>query len=245
MPTNGGIKNLSDSHLYSYSVRDIISYTNSYKDFEYKILAGNEIYSLEGNNYSNWLFGFNPDLLTSQSIDMSSLQEGVNGYNGRVQNLDGQYAPSYAETLSYFGTASITIKTYDLFGSIRLDQTNLLTNSNKFRNNPSWSIGGKWNIKNENFFKADFVNQLNLRASYGLTGNIDKTTGPDIVTEATSDYNKSLTNKEFDAVALSAWIQLIKSCARHGNSVYKYDRLCRTERYYSLRIWPQRRLYLA
>lgn len=194
LPTNGGIKNLSDSHLYSYSVRDIISYTNSYKDFEYKILVGNEIYSLEGDNYSNWLFGFNPDLLTSQSIDMASLQEGVNGYNGRVQNLDGQYAPSYAETLqryvSYFGTASITYKkTYDLFGSIRLDQTNLLTNSNKFRNNPSWSIGGKWNIKNENFFKADFVNQLNLRVSYGLTGNIDKTTGPDIVTEATSDYN--------------------------------------------------------
>ncbi len=194
LPTSGGMKNLSDSHIRSYSVRDMISYTNLYRDFEYKILAGNEIYSQEGNNYSNWLFGFNPDLLTSQSVDLASLQRGVNGYNGRVQSLDGKYAPSYVEILqryvSYFGTASIAYKnTYDVFGSIRLDQTNLLTNSNKFRNNPSWSIGGKWNIRNEHFFKADCVDQLSLRMSYGLTGNIDKTTGPDIVTEATSDWN--------------------------------------------------------
>lgn len=47
----------------------------------------------------------------------------------------------------------------------------------------------KWDIHKEQFFKADFVNALSLRVSYGLTGNIDKSTGPDIVAEALSDYS--------------------------------------------------------
>lgn len=193
LPASGGIKNLGDTHLYSYSIRNTISYANSFREFNYKVMAGNEVYSLEGNNYSNWLWGFDPDLLTSQSIDLSSLQSGVNGYNGRVQSLDEAYSPTYAETLeryvSYFGTANIDYKEkYDVFASVRLDQTNLLTNASKFRNNPSWSVGAKWNINKEKFFRADWVNMLSLRASYGLTGNIDKSTGPDLVAEASSDW---------------------------------------------------------
>ena len=160
LPTSGGIKNLNDTHLYSYSIRNMISYTDSFKDFNYKVMAGNEIYSLEGNNYSNWLWGFDPDLLTSQSINLATLQSGVYGYNGRTQNLDESYSPTYTETLeryvSYFGTANIGYKNrYDVFASVRLDQTNLLTNASKFRNNPSWSVGGKWDIHKEQFFKAD------------------------------------------------------------------------------------------
>ena len=194
LPTSGGIKNLRDTHLYSYSIRNMVSYSNSFKDFDYKVMAGNEVYSLEGNNYSNWLWGFNPELLTSQSINLAELQSGVYGYNGRIQNLDESYSPVYKETLeryvSYFGTANIGYKNrYDVFASVRLDQTNLLTNASKFRNNPSWSVGVKWDISKENFFKAGFVDVLSVRSSYGLTGNIDKSTGPDIVAEATSDYS--------------------------------------------------------
>lgn len=192
LPISGGIKKLGDTHLYSYSIRNTISYSNSFKNFDYKIMAGNEIYSLEGNSYSNWLWGFDPELLTSQSINLAALQSGVNGYNGRVQNLDESYAPIYSETLeryvSYFGTTNVSyMNKYDVFASVRLDQTNLLTNANKFRNNPSWSVGAKWDANKETFFHADFVNVLSLRASYGLTGNIDKSTGPDIVAEAVSD----------------------------------------------------------
>lgn len=192
LPTSGGLKYSANNHLYSYSIRNMISYANNYKDFDYKLMAGNEVYSLEGNNLSSWLFGFDPDLLTSQSVDLASLQSGVVGYNGRNQNLGGTYAPAYSETVehyvSYFGTACVSyLGKYDLFGSMRLDQTNMLVNSSDFRNNPSWSIGAKWDIKKEKFIKADFIDILSLRTSYGLTGNIDKTTGPDIVTEARTD----------------------------------------------------------
>lgn len=194
LPNSGGLKNIENTNLQTYSIREVISYNNSFQDFDYKVLAGNEVYSLEGNQNAYWLFGFNPDLLTSQSINMKQLQEGVYGYNGRIQTLDEMYSPTFIETLqryvSWFGTANVSYKnTYDLFASVRLDQTNMLVNSSKFRNNPSWSVGAKWNMNKERFLQYSWLNNLALRLSYGLTGNIDKSTGPDLVATASADYN--------------------------------------------------------
>lgn len=33
------------------------------------------------------------------------------------------------------------------------------------------SAGASWNIHKENFFKSNFINVLNLKASYGTNGN--------------------------------------------------------------------------
>ena len=193
LPTSGGIRDITNEHTISYSVRNMITWSDQQGEFDYKVMIGNEFYSLEGNTYSDRLWGYDPELLTSQSINLAELQAGVPGYTGTGDDLNLSYAPSTEETLerytSYFGTASVTWRErYDLFGSVRLDQTNLLTNASEFRNNPSWSVGAKWNIAREDFFKTDWVNELGLRLSYGLTGNIDKSTGPDIVAEAETDF---------------------------------------------------------
>ena len=193
LPTSGGIRDITNEHTISYSVRNMITWADQQGEFDYKVMIGNEFYSLEGNTYSDRLWGYDPELLTSQSINLADLQAGVPGYTGTGDDFNLSYAPSTTETLerytSYFGTASVTWRErYDLFGSVRLDQTNLLTNAKEFRNNPSWSVGAKWNIAREDFFKADWVDDLGLRLSYGLTGNIDKSTGPDIVVEAETDF---------------------------------------------------------
>lgn len=193
LPRSGGIKDLSNTHFTSYSVRSMASYSGSFRDWEYKVLAGNEVYSLEGNSYSNRLWGFDPERLTSQSINLAEVQGGVIGYNGYKNTLH-EDVDHYGETLeryvSYFGTANVNyLGRYDLFGSVRLDQTNLLTNASRFRNNPSWSVGGKWDLDKEKFFQAPWVDALSLRLSYGLTGNIDKSTSPDLVARADSDFD--------------------------------------------------------
>lgn len=191
LPTSGGIRDITNEHTISYSVRNMITWNEQKDDFNYKIMIGNEFYSLEGTSYSDRLWGYDPELLTSQNIDAMELQGGVVGYTG-TERVSLSFTPTTTETLerytSYFGTASVTWRErYDLFGSIRLDQTNLLTNSNEFRNNPSWSVGAKWNIAREDFFKSEKVNELGVRLSYGLTGNIDKSTGPDIVAASASN----------------------------------------------------------
>lgn len=201
VPANGGIKDLVNEHLVSYSVRNMISYNGEAGDFNYKIMAGNEFYSLEGDRYNQRLWGYNQYLLTSQSVNLAELQEGVIGYDGDDYFLQTlwDWEPDMGGTLerytSYFGTASVSYKDcYDLFGSVRLDQTNLLTNASKFRNNPSWSIGAKWHLANEKFLHSEKVNDLGVRLSYGLTGNIDKSTGPSIVANARSNWDISSLN---------------------------------------------------
>ncbi|MDE7074915.1 MAG: SusC/RagA family TonB-linked outer membrane protein [Odoribacter sp.] len=198
LPNSGGIKDISNSHSISYSVRNMITYGGEKEGFTYKVMVGNEFYSLEGNTYGDRLWGYDPELLTSKTINLTELNSGVIGYDGYL-TFGLSYSPTIYESLerytSYFGTASVNYKDrYDLFGSVRLDQTNLLTNANEFRNNPSWSVGAKWNIANEDFFKCDKVDDLGIRLSYGLTGNIDKSTAPDIVARAGIDSYGSMLN---------------------------------------------------
>ena len=196
IPVDGSIKDMINLHTTSYSWRNMISYGNSYKDLDYKVMAGNEIYELKGHSYGDRMFGFDSELLTSQSVNLAQLQGGVTGWNGQTQSFS--YQPTYSEMLqryvSYFGTASATyLEKYNLFGSMRLDQTNLLTNASKFRNNPSWSIGAKWDVDKESFMQVSWIDRLALRLAYGMSGNIDKSTSPDMVATAkTAMFLRSL-----------------------------------------------------
>jgi TonB-linked SusC/RagA family outer membrane protein len=71
--------------------------------------------------------------------------------------------------ISYFGRLNYTFDSkYTITGQIRRDGNSTLGN-NKFGN--FWSVGGSWAIKNESFAPALF-STLNLRASYGVLGNI-------------------------------------------------------------------------
>jgi hypothetical protein len=79
-----------------------------------------------------------------------------------------------------------------LFGSIRYDQTNLYGQSSKYRDQPTWSAGGKWILSKEEFFKSDIINMLAFKISYGLNGNIEKNTSPYLIARASRDVTSGL-----------------------------------------------------
>ena len=63
---------------------------------------------------------------------------------------------------------------YSASVSYRVDKTDLFGADPEFRGRPLWSLGASWNIHNEAFMKKyPWIDALKLRASYGLTGNID------------------------------------------------------------------------
>ncbi len=71
---------------------------------------------------------------------------------------------------------------YGISGSIRVDQTNLFGTDPKYRYRPLWSAGLKWNMGKEEFMSSvNWVDFLDLRLSYGLTGNVDQSTTPFLV----------------------------------------------------------------
>lgn len=79
--------------------------------------------------------------------------------------------------LSFFGNAAYTYDgRYSASFSIRSDGSNYVTEKKSLRYSPMWSVGAKWNISKEQWFEAENVNYLTLRATYGLNGNSEKST---------------------------------------------------------------------
>jgi TonB-linked SusC/RagA family outer membrane protein len=74
--------------------------------------------------------------------------------------------------LSVFGNAEYTYDdTYRISGTLRYD------GNSRFGEENRWglfgTVSGLWRLSNESFLEADWVNNLALRASYGVTGNSD------------------------------------------------------------------------
>ena len=88
--------------------------------------------------------------------------------------------------ISYYGVLSaMYLDRYVVNANIRFDGSNLFGSNPEYRYLPLWSVSGKWIIKNESFLtEKEWLNDLALRASYGLRGNIVEDSSPQIIASA-------------------------------------------------------------
>lgn len=189
----GGMLQTDNSWLYNWTWRGTAAYSKSIGDFDLSVSAGLEMSSFRTVGAVDYYYGYDPQTLVNIQIDMAELQTGVDGYDtsrgkqmlydkNRHTDVENRYA-------SFFALANFTYKKkYDLFGSYRLDKTNLFGRSSEYRDNPAYSIGAKWTISSEEFFQADWVSRLALKVSYGLSGNIDKSTSPYLIGYESADF---------------------------------------------------------
>ena len=143
------------------------------------------------NNMGNARFNYNAQRLTENVVNWEDLTRGyVNAFFGWASMWDvptRQQNEDRFQSAFFLGNVSYKDK-YDLSGSWRLDKTNLFGQSSEYQDQPAWSIGGKWHISKEDFFDAAWISELSLKASYGLAGNIDKSTSPFLIANAGTDY---------------------------------------------------------
>jgi hypothetical protein len=67
-------------------------------------------------------------------------------------------------------------------GSVRFDGSNLFGVDKKYRYLPLYSVSGLWRLSEESFLEeVKWLDDLLIRTSYGLQGNIDKSTSPFIL----------------------------------------------------------------
>src|SRR5690606_5571654 len=72
--------------------------------------------------------------------------------------------------ISYFSRVNYSFDNkYTLSGQFRRDGNSTLGERKKFGN--FWSVGGAWNLHNEDFM-TDALSTFTLRSSYGVLGNI-------------------------------------------------------------------------
>lgn len=157
--------------------KGMAEYKKTFADIhDLQVMMGSE---LRQNRYSattSTAWGYNPKTLTSRPLLFRTESE-ASSYPQHVEVLTKN---AFA---SFFANGSYTLlDRYTLGASVRLDGSDLFGVDEKYRYLPIYSLSGMWRIGNEAFLKdVSWLDNLALRASYGLQGNIDKNTSPYLV----------------------------------------------------------------
>lgn len=173
---NNGDLTESSGKNHNWSIRNQINYSIAIKqDHLFSILLANEIMSKKFNN-----FGY-----TSPTYYDDYRITGLPAFNTDVayedlrDKLGGLFSTSDGQdrSVSFLGSIRYSYKDrYVANFTYRADGADMIGDGNRFA--PLWSAGLRYNLHNEEFFKNNVVNELAIRASFGYTGNIDRSAYP-------------------------------------------------------------------
>jgi TonB-linked SusC/RagA family outer membrane protein len=180
----GGTLDQDRVKAQTYNFRNQLNFDHRFGDkHELNFVGGSEINSVVAETFGNpTTYGFN-----EQTLSVGTFPNGPGGTFFPLKNWLGNnqtfaYANKYTYTteryFSLFGNAAYTYdRKYTLSGSVRTDASNLITDDPSYRYAPFWSIGLGWQLGKENFIKKlSWIDQLNVRATYGYNGNVDRST---------------------------------------------------------------------
>lgn len=205
-PTTGGSYTTNNSEQYNWTVRNQLVYEAAVRNGKDHILlqAGQELQEQSATGNSTNVLGYDDALGTYSTLDYEKLRAGifptVSGF-GYYSYTPFTITKTLSRFKSYFGLASYTFDNkYSVDGSWRQDYSNQFASDISTQKRPIWSLGGKWRISQEGFMHSlKWLNDLNLRATYGITGNspgLDAAPRLDILRplSAANTYNYNLTS---------------------------------------------------
>lgn len=152
-------------------------YKNTFNDIhDIQIMAGSEI-------RKNWFdtqftagYGYDPKTLTTKPLIFRN-EEDAEKYKLHTKTYQENAFASFYATGSY-----ALMSRYTIGGSVRMDGSDLFGVDKKYRYLPIYSVSGMWRTSNEAFMQQyQWIDNLAVRLSYGLQGNIDKTTSPFLI----------------------------------------------------------------
>lgn len=182
----GGIKDETKVNVRAYNFRNQLNFVRTFADrHDVNVIAGMEVSDRvrEQTDYVR-TYGYNDETLSvgvfpngPQGSHTVSWLGGSNDGNAAF-GYTNRYAYATDRYFSLFANAAYTFDSkYTLSGSVRTDASNLITDDPKYRYSPFWSVGLGWQISKEEFMKdIAWLDRLNIRATYGYNGNVDKST---------------------------------------------------------------------
>ena len=173
----GGILDNSYAELNSHAARAQLNFNKSWNDrHQLNVLAGAEIRQARTTGLSDRVYGFDDDLLTTSRVDY------ITSYLRNPADLKAtipdRSSLSYLtdRNRSYYGNLSYRyLERYMLTGSARKDESNLFGVDANNKGVPLWSAGLGWQTSSEEFYPMkQWLPLLKLRATYGYSGNVNK-----------------------------------------------------------------------
>ncbi len=148
------------------SVEGYASYINNFGKNAVNAVAGYSYYEYNNEGYSMTNYNFTNDLVGVWDI----------GEGSYLSDGDASMSSNKAITQRLFSLYARANYVYDdkymVTGTFRHEGSSKFSENNKWGN--FWSVSGGWRISKESFMKnVRAVNDLKLRAGYGVTGNND------------------------------------------------------------------------
>lgn len=178
----GGFFALKTNNMQTVSMRNTINYDKMFFGGEHvlTVLGGMELSSGKPDIFSTTEYGYFPDAGNRIANDYGRAGQGITSSLGKHMVSLSQPVNN---TLSWFLVGGYSIKNKYIFNaSVRTDASNRFGQNSRNKFLPIYSFGAKWNITDEAFLKYNkFIDNLSLRASYGIQGNVVTSVGPDLV----------------------------------------------------------------
>ncbi len=169
-----GILDQSDALIIAHHFRGQINYNKNLGRSALSILAGTELRQSQTSSSAFRTYGYNNDILTSMNVDFANTYPTyVAGYAAFIPN-NSSFSDKLTRFVSFFGNAAYTwLQRYTLTASMRRDASNLFGVATNHRWTPLWSGGLSWDISKEPFYHLSSLPYLKLRATYGISGNVN------------------------------------------------------------------------
>ncbi|ATL46173.1 SusC/RagA family TonB-linked outer membrane protein [Chitinophaga caeni] len=170
----------------SYTARLQLNYDKNIADKHFiTALAGAERRAIVTSATRVFKMGYNDNNLQFMPVDevaLGSLKgtESINSTFNFDYNSYNNFTYFEDRYVSAYGNVGYNYDhKYNATASVRVDNSNLFGTDPRYRYLPLWSFGLGWRMTEETFLKdANWLNNLNIRATYGLGGNVAKQVGP-------------------------------------------------------------------
>lgn len=186
---NGGIRRSVGNELTSFLVRNSLSYNKVFNSqHELDAFVGQEMRSVDRSSDNYTAFGLQYNKGMVPFTDPRMLEKIINdgesyyGFNNERER-----------TASFFGKMGYTYdRKYTVALTGRYDASNRQGRSDKSRWLPTYTVSGKWNVKNEDFLRdVQAISAFSFRGSYGLTA----TSGP--ATNSLAIYRNAISLRQY------------------------------------------------
>jgi TonB-linked SusC/RagA family outer membrane protein len=170
----GGILDFGINDYVSKNGRAQVNFNRVFGQHVISALAGFEAREVTGEaKYDNTLYGYNPSTDAYATINYTDYYPTYPSGNYSVIPNSFSLDHTTNRYRSYFANVAYTFKDrYTLSASSRFDQANLFGVKTNDKSVPLWSVGGKWAVNKEPFYQLDWLPLLQLRTTYGYSGNL-------------------------------------------------------------------------
>lgn len=189
----GGVLRQSNTQSLTYSTSHKLQFSKEFNEnHRLNAMLGVEIRTTEGESNANTVWGYVPErgeILVSPTLpeNFKPIGSDVNvGWGALRQLYNGGWSKISTVTnyMSFFATVAYSLKNRYVFNvNVRSDASNRFGQDVNKQFDPTWSFGASWKIAQEPFVAEhlEWLDQMNLRATYGIQGNVVNSLSPEMI----------------------------------------------------------------